>query len=201
MIRLVIVEDHPAIAEGIGALLDDQDDIELVGGAVDVDEAERVIEATSPDVVLCDIRLAGDRDGFALLAGRTRPPAFVMLSAFSSASHYRQAFEAGAVGFVAKTASLSVIADAVRAAALGKARFPSDARRLADAAPKRPSPRELQVVELVGEGLTNAEVADRLGIRVKTVESQLRRLFDRYDVSSRTRLIRFALQQGWLSDR
>ena len=61
-----------------------------------------------------------------------------------------------------------------------------------------PTARELEIVALVAEGLSNAEIAERLSLRVKTVESQLRRLFDRYDVASRTALVRLALRQGWI---
>ena len=126
MIRVAIVEDHPAIADGLAALIHGSSDVSVVGTARDVRSASTLIDHESPDVVLCDIRLA----------------------------------------------------DA------------SDALRV-------PTPRELEILALVAEGLSNAEIADRLSLRIKTVESQLRRLFDRYDVTSRTALVRLAARQGW----
>jgi DNA-binding NarL/FixJ family response regulator len=81
--------------------------------------------------------------------------------------------------------------------AAGGTAFPAAARQAASDALRVPSPRELEILALVGEGLSNAEIAARLSLRVKTVESQLRRLFDRYDVMSRTALVRLAARQGW----
>ena len=95
-------------------------------------------------------------------------------------------------------ASVDEILDAIRVVAAGGSAYPSAARRSAAAALRVPTSRELDIVRLVAEGLSNGEIAERLALRVKTVESQLRRLFDRYDVSSRTALVRLALRQGWI---
>ena len=84
--------------------------------------------------------------------------------------------------------------------AAGGTAFPLAARKAASDALRMPTPRELEIVALVAEGLSNAEIADRLSLRVKTVESQLRRLFDRYDVTSRTALVRLAERQGWIEE-
>jgi DNA-binding NarL/FixJ family response regulator len=94
-------------------------------------------------------------------------------------------------------ATVDQIIGAVKIVAAGGTAFPASARRAASAALRVPTPRELEILALVAEGLSNAEIAERLSLRVKTVESQLRRLFDRYDVASRTALVRLAARQGW----
>jgi DNA-binding NarL/FixJ family response regulator len=198
VIRLAIIEDHPAIAEGLTALLREYPDLAVVGTARDSVAADRLIETQSPDVILCDIRLAGTVDGLEILAQHTPGPAFIMLSAYGYPSYYVAAVEHGAKGYLSKMASIEQIVAAVRTVAAGGFAFPDDVRRAARAALRPPTPRELQILALVAEGSANSEIAERLSLRVKTVESQLRRMFDRYDVTSRTSLVRVAQRQGWI---
>ncbi len=198
MIRLAIIEDHPAIAEGLTALLRGEADVAVVGTAGDGEAAERLIAAQSPDIVLCDIRLSGTVDGLEILSRHAAGPAFIMLSAYSYPSYYVAAFEHGAKGFLSKMASIEQIVAAIRKVAGGGTAFPDDVRRAVRLALRPPTPRESQILALVAEGIANAEIAERLSLRVKTVESQLRRMFDRYDVTSRTALVRVAQRQGWI---
>ena len=202
MIRLALIEDHPAIAEGLTALLKGEADLTVVGTARDCVEADRLIQTQSPDVILCDIRLAGTVDGLEILTRHTPGPAFIMLSAYSYPSYYVAAVEHGAKGYLSKMAGIEQILTAVRAVAAGGTAFPDDVRRAVRTALRAPTPREAQILALVAEGQANSVIAERLSLRVKTVESQLRRMFDRYDVTSRTSLVRVAQRQGWLeSDR
>jgi DNA-binding NarL/FixJ family response regulator len=198
MIRVAIIEDHPAIADGLTALMRDESDVLVVGTARDSVEADRLVESQAPDVVLCDIRLAGTVDGLEVLSRHTPGPAFIILSAYSYPSYYVAAVERGAKGYLSKMATIEQILKAVRTVAAGGTAFPVEVRRAARAALRSPTPREAQILALVAEGLGNAEIAERLSLRVKTVESQLRRMFDRYDVSSRTSLVHVARRQGWL---
>jgi DNA-binding NarL/FixJ family response regulator len=200
MIRLAIVEDHPAIAEGLTALLREEPDVIVVGTARDADAADRLIEAQAPDVVLCDIRLAGPEDGLEVLARHQSGPSFVMLSAYSYPSYYATAVDRGAKGFLSKMATIAEILKAVRTVAAGGTTLPDAVRRSARGALRPPTPRECQILALVAEGRANAEIAESLSLRIKTVESQLRRMFDRYDVTSRTSLVRVAQKQGWLEE-
>lgn len=200
MIRLAIVEDHPAIADGLSALLRDSPDVVVVGTAPDVATADALIERESPEVVLCDVRLSDAGDGFELIRRHTPGPAFIMLSAYSYPSYHLRALDLGARGYLSKMASVDQILHAVRTVAAGATAFPVDARRAASDALRVPTARELEIVWLVAEGLSNAEIGDRLSLRLKTVESQLRRLFDRYDVTNRTALVRLALRQGWIEE-
>jgi DNA-binding NarL/FixJ family response regulator len=121
-----------------------------------------------------------------------------MLSAYSYPSYYVAAFDHGAKGFLSKMATIDQIVAAVRKVAAGGTAFPDDVRKAVRLALRPPSPREAQILALVAEGLGNAEIAERLTLRVKTIESQLRRMFDRYDVASRTSLVRVAQRQGWI---
>ena len=198
MIRLAIVEDHPAIADGLTALLRGESDLTVVGVARDGASADRVIGEQSPDVVLCDIRLMGTVDGLGILARHPSGPAFIMLSAYAYPSYYLAAFEHGAKGFLSKMATIDQIVAAVRKVAAGGTAFPDDVRKAMRLALRPPSPREAQILALVAAGQGNAEIAERLSLRVKTIESQLRRMFDRYDVTSRTSLVRVAQRQGWI---
>ena len=197
MIRVAIVEDHPAIAEGLAALIKGSPDVTVVGTAGDISSASTLIEHEEPDVVLCDIRLAGAGDGFDLVERHRSGPAFVILSAYWYPSYHVRAVESGAKGYLSKMATVDQIIGAVKAVAGGGTAFPPASRQAASDALRVPTPREIESLELVAEGMSNAEIAERLSLRVKTVESQLRRLFDRYDVPSRTALVRLAARQGW----
>jgi DNA-binding NarL/FixJ family response regulator len=198
VIRVAIIEDHPAIADGLTALMRAESDVLVVGTARDSVEADRLVESQAPDVVLCDIRLAGTVDGLEVLSRHTPGPAFIILSAYSYPSYYVAAVERGAKGYLSKMATIEQILKAVRTVAAGGTAFPVEVRRAARTALRSPTAREAQILALVAEGLSNAEIAERLSLRIKTVESQLRRMFDRYDVSSRTSLVHVAQRQGWL---
>jgi DNA-binding NarL/FixJ family response regulator len=97
-------------------------------------------------------------------------------------------------------ATIEQILTAVRAVAAGGTAFPSAVTRAVRTALRPPTPREAQILALVAEGQANSEIAEHLSLRLKTIESQLRRMFDRYDVTSRTSLVRVAQRQGWIKD-
>ena len=200
MIRLAIIEDHPAIADGLIALLSGEPDVTVVGSASDATSADRLITTTSPDVVLCDVRLAGSGDGLAVLSRHTPGPAFIMLTAYVYPSYYVAAMEGGAKGYISKMATIQQILAAVRTVAAGGTAFSREAQGAIRSAMRMPTPRDLEILILVADGLSNAEIAEQLGLRVKTVESQLRRMFDRYDIASRTALVHLAEGQGWLPE-
>jgi DNA-binding NarL/FixJ family response regulator len=197
--RIVLVDDHPAIAEAIAGRIGDSTDLEVAGTAEDVDAAVALIERTKPDVVVTDVRLGGQDSGLSLL-GRFRgpPPAFLVLSSFDYPAFYSAAFDGGAAGYLLKSASLDEILRAIRAVAVGGTWFSASALQAARRAERLPSDRELQLIRLVAAGRSNDEIAADLGLSVKTVESHLRRLFARYGVLSRTELAMLAVRQGWI---
>jgi DNA-binding NarL/FixJ family response regulator len=200
VIRLLIVEDHPAVAEGLAALLEGEPEVELVGTVIDPAQAAESIDRLAPEIVLCDIMFGGRRAGLDLLAGHgSGKPAFIMFSAFGYPDYYVTALERGAAGYLLKMATIGEIMAAIRAVADGGRAFPADAMRMARSARRRPTPRQSEIIQLVAAGRTNDDIAATLAIHIKTVEGQLRRLFDRYDVTNRTELVMVAERQGWIA--
>jgi len=198
-IRVAIVDDHPVLREGTAALLGAQTGLEIAGVAGTIDEATALVESTDIDVLLLDIRLGTD-SGLRWLtpaAESSRPrPAVVVLTSYDYPQYAEAALRLGASGFVLKTAPIAELLDAIRRAAAGGLAFA--VRPPAAATQVRLSERELDVVRLVVDGRSNDEIASRLGIGAKTVESHLRRLFERLDIASRTELATRALREGWL---
>lgn len=198
MIRLLVVDEHPVVGEGIRAILSSEPDFS-VESVTDVDSADLALDARSPDVVLCEVHLQGRNSGLDLLRHwRRSRPAWIMFSAHAFPSNYFEAVEGGAAGFVSKTAPPDEIVRSIRTVARGGKAFSTSALDSARTARRRPAPRELEIVALVAAGATNAEIARRLSIGLPTVEGVLRRLFDRYSVSNRTALARLADGEGWL---
>jgi DNA-binding NarL/FixJ family response regulator len=200
VIRLVAVDDHPAIlaavAEGAGAA----PDLELVATAGSVEEAVDRITEHAPDVLVCDVWLGAGADGLRLVEryGGAGRPRVVVYTGFDHRSFLRAAFEAGAAGYVSKAEPIGVLLDAVRSVASGETVFPPVTLVALRDAPRRPTDREIQTIRLLAGGATNDEIAMQLGISIKTVESHLRRLFGRYGVLSRTELAILAVREGWL---
>jgi DNA-binding NarL/FixJ family response regulator len=200
MIRLLVVDEHPVIGEGIRAILNDQPDF-LVETVTDIDSAAAALDARHHDIVICEIRLQGRNAGLDLLRQRRKDgSAFIIFSAHSVPSFYAEAVEQGAAGFLPKTASPDKILRSIRTVAKGGKAISAAALNGARSARRKPAPRELEIVALVAAGATNAEIARRLSIGLPTVEGVLRRLFDRYSVPNRTVLARLADGEGWLPD-
>lgn len=206
---MVIVDDHPAIVASVASAVEAAADMVVAGTASTLAGAVALLEAgatdRSPiDVLLCDIQLADAPDGLRLLSmieadGRSGPPgpAVIILSGFDQPSLIRASFERGAAGYLSKSASLDEILATIRIVAAGGTSFSASAVRSVRTAPRRPSDREMQVIGLVSAGASNAEAAAVLGLSEKTIESHLRRLFDRYGVLSRTELAVLAIREGW----
>jgi len=202
-IRVAIVEDHPVVREGTAAILSNQPGISVEGTAGSLAEARELLARIDVDVVLLDIRL-GTESGLGLLARNvigshsstsSDEPAVVVLTAYDYPQYADAARRLGAAGFVLKTAPLAEIVEAIRAAATSGHASGTSTPWL-DAA--RPTARELDVVRLVIDGRSNDEIGVTLGIGSRTVETHLRRLFERFGVASRTELSTRALREGWL---
>lgn len=198
LIRVVVIDDHPVVREGTAALLAAQPGLAVVGTAGSLDEARVLLPGVEADVVLLDIRLGGE-SGLGLLGTPDPPtarrPAIVVLTAYDYPQYAEAALRLGAAGFVLKTAPLAELVDAIRRAADGGLAF--QVRPLASTA-ERPTAREMDVVRLVADGLSNDEIGAALGIGARTVETHLRRLFERFAIASRTELATRALREGWL---
>lgn len=196
--RIVIVEDHPAIGEGLAALLNG-DGVSVVGTAATAEAAETVIREQRPDVVLCDVMLGGRDAGFDLLAKLGKISRFLMMSAFDYPAHHARAIRAGASGYVSKMVDANALVHAIQLVAAGERGFDASVLESARRAPRFPTNREREMLVELAHGATNEEIAAALRISVKTVEGMLRRLFERYGVTNRTELVRLANAQGWLT--
>ena len=209
MIRLVVADDQPVVRRGLALFLADEDDIEVVGEAANGPEAVRRSHELHPDVVLMDVRMPGG-DGLAAtreLAGAPDAPAVVVVTTFDLDEYLFGAVEAGASGFLLKDCDPDELAAAVRAAARGDAMVqPRMTRRvLAEFARRRPtpvrsgdlSPREAELVAALCEGLSNAELAERLTIEVSTVKTHLARICTRLGLRDRVQLVVWAHRNGW----
>ena len=207
-ITVAVVDDHPAIAAAVEGAIRSEAPPE--GGVRPIllawsvrragDALERLRDPEQrPDVVLSDIQLEAGTDGLEVVsaAHEAGVPAIVLTS-FDRSSLMRAAFERGASGFLHKSADVSDFLAAVRRVADGGTAFSAATLDAARSAPRPPSPREVEVIALIQRGATSDEVGMRLGISSRTVESHVRRLFDRYGVVSRAELAVLAVQEGWI---
>jgi two-component system response regulator DevR len=206
-IRLAVVDDHPMIATAIRAAaagdpVASDDEIIVVGTARTVEDALELVARVgpnAPDIVLCDMQLQVGTDGLevvdaAVAAGRR----VIVLTSFDRSSLMRAAFEHGASGFLHKSIDMAAIVGAIRTVAKGGSAFSASSLDAARYGPRPPSKREVAVIRELQRGATSDEIGGRLGISGRTVESHLRRLFDRYGVVSRTELAIFAINEGWI---
>jgi DNA-binding NarL/FixJ family response regulator len=205
VIRILIADDHPVVRAGIRALLDGEPDLEVVGEAAGADEAVALAAASGPDLVLMDLQFAdGPRGVEATRRIRALPsaPHVLVLTNYDTDTDILSAIEAGASGYLLKDAPPDELVAAVRAAAAGESALaPVIASRLME---RMRSPqvtlsvRELEVLELVAEGASNAEIGARLHIADATVKSHLVHIFTKLGVASRTAAVNAARSQGML---
>jgi DNA-binding NarL/FixJ family response regulator len=196
VIRVAVVDDHPLVREGTAALVDRQEDMEIAGVAGSLDELRPILRDETLQVLLLDLRL-GDESGFDVLRHEAagHMPAVVVVTSYDYPQYADAALRLGAAGFVVKTAPTGELLDAIRRAATGGLHFsvrPGAGVALSD--------REREVLRCVVDGASNDEIGLRLGISARTVESHLRRLFERHDVASRTELASRAIREGWLEE-
>jgi DNA-binding NarL/FixJ family response regulator len=203
VIRVLLVDDHPVVREGLRGMLAGEDDIAVVAEAGSAAEAVAAALAGEPDVVLMDLRMPGG-DGVAatvqVLAQRPRARV-VVLTTYETDADILRAVEAGAAGYLLKDATRQELAQAVRAAARGETVLaPSVAAKLVSRmrSPVDLSRREIEVLRLVARGHTNAEIGRELLISEATVKTHLLRAFAKLDVDDRTAAVTVALERGIL---
>lgn len=192
MIRVLVVDDHAMVREGLAAVLAADGDIDVVGQAADGRAALDLAEAVTPDVVLMDLSMPVMDGVEATGAMLDIAPAarIVILTSFSDRARVRQALAAGAVGFQLKDAEPGELRAAVRAAAAGH--VPLDPRVAQAVLPDRTesgpqlSAREREVLLLAADGLANKQIARSLGITERTVKAHLGSVFRRIGVADRT---------------
>jgi two-component system, NarL family, response regulator LiaR len=203
-IRLVIVDDHSVVREGLRAFLRLQDGIDVVGEAAGADEAIRVAAAASPDVVLLDLVMPhGDGIGAIRRLLEVVPGARVLvLTSFADDAQVFAAMAAGAAGYLLKDVDPAALADGIRDVHAGRpALHPSVASRLMRRGGPAPmhgdiTAREHDVLRLVVEGLPNKQIAQRLGIGEKTVKTHVSRVLAKLGVADRTQAAVLAIREG-----
>lgn len=205
MIRVLVVDDHPLFAQGTVEVLDRLPGIRAVGFAMTLDEAIIRVRELRPDVVVCDVMLGDEPNGFELVKrmqddlGEQAP--VIYLSQFANSVLYRRAIDAGAAGYLRKTATADELRAAILTVASGSTVFPRAAIMRETDGPRTPSPRELEILARIAEGQSNSEIGARLGISESTVETHVQRLRLRYGMGTRTQLALLADRQGWLTPR
>ncbi len=202
-IRVVIVDDHPVVRNGLAAFLLAYDDLELAGEAASGAEAVERCTQLCPDVVLMDLVMPG-MDGVAAIAAiRQRFPQIqiIALTSFHQEDLVQQALQAGAIGYLLKNTTADVLANAIRAAHAGRPTLaPEATQALIQAATHPPAPghdltaREREVLALMAQGLSNPEIAQRLVISRSTVNYHISSILAKLGVTSRTEAVALAVQ-------
>jgi DNA-binding NarL/FixJ family response regulator len=212
MIDVVIADDQDLVREGLRMMLDAEPDIRVVGEARTGKEAIARAHDLAPDVILMDIRMP-EVDGIEAtrrLTAAGSPTRVLVLTTFDLDEYVYRSMRAGASGFLLKDATREQLADAVRSVHVGDALLaPAITRRLVEDYCRRPSPdrsstiadhrlspRELDVVELVADGMSNAEIAERLVLGETTVKSHVARILAKLDLRDRVQIVVFAYESG-----
>jgi two-component system invasion response regulator UvrY len=207
LIRLVIADDHELIREGIKKIVRHCADLKVVGEAAGLEQAVSLIAQVRPDLVVLDVTLpdADGLDGLAVLRRHFPGLRVVMLSMHPEERYAVEALRAGALGYVSKGAATAELLEALRKAGqglpwVGPRVAELLAREAATPAPAPPhhllTPREGQIVALIGAGLQVKQVAAELGISISSVNTYRNRIFRKMGLSSNAALIRYALQHG-----
>ncbi|MEZ5426876.1 MAG: response regulator transcription factor [Pyrinomonadaceae bacterium] len=214
-LRILLVEDHGTVREGIKLLVDAQNDMEVVGEA---DSGETAVEKTKelrPEVVLMDISMPGLNGMKATKKIKEMFPEIkiLILTRHSDDGYLQQLIQAGANGYVLKQSAPAELINAIRAVSAGKAYLdPSltekvmggylrQSTALKNASKVQITDRESEVLRLIAWGYTNKEIAARLQISVKTVETHKANAMRKLGISSRIDIVRYAILQGWLEDK
>jgi len=191
IIRVVLADDHPLVVEGLSALLSSQPDMRVVATATDGERLLEAIERFHPDVIVMDLQMPymGGVSCLRHIRARELPVRVLVLSAFGDVDSLRAAIEAGADGFVLKTESPQHTIIAVRQIAEGQLVFPQAARRWLGMAADDTSAlteREEEILKLLAEGLSNAQIGARLHLSENTIKFHLRNIYAKLGVSNRT---------------
>lgn len=202
-IRILLVDDHQVVREGLRALLDVEPDFDVVGEATDGFEAVRLTGELGPSLVVMDVGLPGATgvDATKRIAERYPGVRVVMLSMHDDGPTVERALRAGAEGYVLKGAGSGVLKEAIRVVAAGERYLSPEVAEylLAVAEPnRRPglTQREREILKLVAEGHTGKQIANLLAISPKTVENHRGHIMDKLGIRTTAGLVRYALKAG-----
>jgi DNA-binding NarL/FixJ family response regulator len=217
-IRLVLAEDHAVVRQGTRQLLQRYPDFEVVGEAADGEEAVAIVKDLQPDVAILDVRMPRMTGIEATRKIKAECPnvAILILTAHDDDEYVFALLEAGANGYLLKTAEIEELVKAIRAVNAGQpALDPLITRKVVSQFMSGKSlpdvmsqvgdemdgltGRELEVLQMVGQGLTNKEVAQRLFISDRTVQAHLSNIFSKLQVTSRTEAVMYGIRKGWIT--
>ncbi len=205
-IRIVLADDHAVVRSGLRMLLDSESDFEVVAEAGDLESAQRYVRGHRPAVLVLDLNMPGGSSLETIPAIREHTPEtqIVVLTMQQEPAFARRALSAGAIGYVLKEAADDEPVEAIRRAARGESYLnPRLGARLASeplpGPPDDLSVREVDVLRLIALGHTNAEIAERLYLSVRTVETHRAHIQQKLSLSSRAELVRYALKRGLIT--
>lgn len=201
-IRVLVVDDHPFLREGIAAAINGQKDMILVGEATNGLEALDSFRNLRPDVTLMDIHLPGMSGIEAMLAVRAEFPTarIVVLTAYRGDVQALRAFKAGAVGYLLKNMLRKELLDTIRIVHAGRRRIPDEIAKelgehsLEDALTER----EIQVLKMVAGGTSNKVIASQMSLAEPTVKSHLKNIFQKLGANDRTHAVTIAIRRGYI---
>ncbi len=208
-IRVLVADDHTLVRAGIRSLLEGLENVEVVGEAGDGQEAVRLAESLRPDVLLLDVGMPGlnGLDVAARLATQDASIRVLILSMHTSEEYVLRALRAGCAGYLLKGSAVAELEIAVRAVARGETYLsPAVSKHVMDDYVRRTggatdpidalTPRQREVLQLVAEGNTSKDIADRLGVSFKTVEAHRAQIMERLGLHDVAGLVRFAMRMG-----
>ncbi len=213
-IRVLIADDHAVVREGTRQILEQEPDLRVVGEAADGDEAVKLTGSSKPDVAIIDISMPRVDGIEATKQIKALYPqvAVLILTAYDDDQFVFSLMEAGAAGYLLKSVRGSELVDAVRAVYSGESVLhPSIARKVLNRfvpslgkgqrqePPETLSQREMEVLQLATQGLSNQDIADKLSLSLRTVQAHLGHIFNKLRVSSRTEAVVRALKEGWIT--
>ncbi|MGH2399949.1 MAG: response regulator, partial [bacterium] len=207
MIRILVVDDHPVVREGLVASLEDDPEFHVLGAAASAEEAFPLVAARHPDVILLDLELpgAGGLAAIPTLTAAHQGARILILTAYDTDERVMGALHAGAKGYLLKGASLEEIARAIRAVHAGESYLEPRiaAKVLAQLSPGKRrttlSPREREVLRLFAGGHSNKQIARSLGITERTVKFHVTSILNKLGAENRAQAVALAAQRGLLS--
>jgi len=198
--RVMIADDHPVVVLGLAAIINAQPDMTVVGEASNGRQALELFEKHLPDVTLIDLRMPelGGVDAIKQIRGKHPHAIFIVLTTYQGDEDIHKALKAGAQGYLLKGMAHDDLLDAIRRVRAGVQYLPASVKEtLANRTPGSDlSPRELQILELIVKGLSNKQIADKLGITEGTVKWHVNAILGRLNVSDRTQAAVAALNRG-----
>lgn len=209
-IKILIADDHPLIRQGLRVIIEAQRDLELVGEAVNGEQAVQQALTLHPDIVIMDLQMPV-KDGLTATReiAQADPQAQVLvLTSFPDDENVYAAIKAGAMGFLLKDSSAEYLLDAIRMVSRGESVLhPTIARKLMQEIkqpPKLPptteplTPRELEVLGCLAQGMANSQIANELSVSVRTVTTHVRNILDKLHLANRTQAALYALEKGMI---